>query len=158
LRQEYKLYHRVHFQGARPPFQWLLARPITALDSPRLNVHFSFSMSQVPADVDGELHTLGLLEQLREECKHLWGNSSTLYFRIDELLRELANPNLHDIPTRLPFRVEMWDRTDQHVRWLIAATSSVSVGHAALDAAIANYPGERFTLRKGILVIREHCS
>jgi hypothetical protein len=61
----------------------------------------------------------------------------------------LANPNLHDIPTRLPFRVEMWDQSDQHVRWVIAASASVAVGHAALDAAIANYPGQRFTLRTG---------
>ena len=58
-------------------------------------------MSQ--AAEDGQLHTLSLLEQLREECKSLWGTSSEFYFRIDELLRELADPNLHDIPTRLPF-------------------------------------------------------
>lgn len=73
-----------------------------------------------------------------------------------------ANPetcesfNLHDIPTSLPFRVELWDRNDQHVRWVIAAASSVAVGHAALDAAIANFPGQRFTLRNGMLIIREH--
>jgi hypothetical protein len=113
-------------------------------------------MSQEIPERDGQLCTLGLLEQLREECKHLWGTSSNLYFRIDELLRELANPNLHDIPMRLPFRVEMWDRSDQHVRWVIAATSSVAVGHAALDAAIADLPREHFTLRNGALVIREH--
>ena len=105
---------------------------------------------------NGQLYTLGLLEQLRAECKDLWGASSNAYFRVDELLRELANPNLHDIPTRLPFRVEMWDRAEHHVRWVIAASSSVAVGHAALDAAIANFPGQRFTLRNGILVIREH--
>jgi hypothetical protein len=81
---------------------------------------------------------------------------SEFYFRIDGLLRELANPNLHDIPTRLPFRVEMWTDSDQHVRWVIAASASVAVGHAALDAAIANYPGQRFTLRNGALVIRKH--
>jgi hypothetical protein len=39
---------------------------------------------------------------------------------------------------------------------MIAATSSVTIGHAALDAAIANYADQRFTLRNGILVIREH--
>jgi hypothetical protein len=111
-------------------------------------------MNQAPED--GQLHTLGLLEELREECKSLWGTSSEFYFRIDALLRELANPNLHDIPMRLPFRVELWDRHDQHIRWVIAAASSVAVGHAALDAAIANYPDQRFTLRNGILVIREH--
>ena len=93
---------------------------------------------------------------LRAECAGLWGSSSNFYHRVDELLRELANPNLHDIPTRLPFRVELWDRSDQHVRWVIAASSSVAAGHAALDAAIDNYPGERFTLRNGILVIRDN--
>ena len=56
------------------------------------------------------------------------------------LLRQLANPNLHDIPCNLPFRVEMWDRSDQHVRWMMAASASVAIGHAAMDAAIANYP------------------
>jgi hypothetical protein len=97
-----------------------------------------------------------VLEQLREASKGLWGASSEAYFRVDELLRQLANPNLHDIPRNLPFRVEMWDGSDQHVRWVIAASASVAVGHAAMDAAIANYPDQRFTLRNGILVIRQH--
>jgi len=110
-------------------------------------------MSQ-PLEND-QLGTLGLLEQLRAECKQLWGASSKFYFRIDALLGELANPNLRDIPTGLPFRVELWDGDDRHVRWLIAAASSVAVGHAALDAAIASYPNQRFTLRNGIQVIRE---
>lgn len=126
------------------------------IDSLRTSVHFSFAMSQGPSDAEGQLSTLRLLEQLRAETKSLWGTSSKLYFRVDELLRELANPNLHDIPMQLPFRIELWDRSDQHIRWVIAASSSVAVGHAALDAAIANYPGQRFTLRNGILVIREH--
>ena len=105
---------------------------------------------------DGQLHTLTVLEQLREASKGLWGAGSEAYFRVDELLRQLANPNLHDIPRNLPFRVEMWDQSDQHIRWVIAASASVAVGHAALDAAIANYPDQRFTLRNGILVIRHH--
>ena len=32
---------------------------------------------------------------------------------------------------------------------MISASTSVAVGHAALDVAIANDPGQRFTLRKG---------
>lgn len=107
-------------------------------------------------DEESQLHTLGLLEQLRQECKGLWGASSEAYFRVDAMLRQLANPNLHDILRNLPFRVEMWDRSEQHIRWVIAASASVAVGHAALDAAIANYPGQSFTLRNGILVIRQH--
>jgi hypothetical protein len=55
---------------------------------------------------DGQLHTLTVLEQLREASKSLWGASSEAYFRVDELLRQLANPNLHDIPRNLPFRTK----------------------------------------------------
>jgi hypothetical protein len=112
-------------------------------------------MSQVPSDGDGQLHTLGVLEQLRAECEALWGTSSTLYFRIDELLRELANPNLHDI-ANMSFKVELWDRYANHVRWVVAAAGTVTIGHAAFDAAVANWPDERFTLRQGIMLIREH--
>jgi hypothetical protein len=117
---------------------------------------FRSTMAQYPPEEAGQLYTLGLLEELRSECKTLWGASSEAYFRVDELLRKLANPNLHDIPGNLPFRVELWDRHDQHIRWVIAASSSVAIGHAALDTAIANYPDQRFTLRNGIQVIRQY--
>ena len=40
---------------------------------------------------DGQLHTLSVLEQLREASKGLWGASSEAYFRVDELLRELIS-------------------------------------------------------------------
>ena len=70
------------------------------------NVHVLFHAMPSP-QADGQLHTLGLLQELREACKTLWGTSSKAYFRVDELLRELANPNLHDIPRNLPFRVEV---------------------------------------------------
>jgi len=121
------------------------------LDLPQLRSHYVLM-----DEGDGQLHTLTVLEQLREASKSLWGASSEAYFRVEELLRQLANPNLHDIPRNLPFRVEMWDQTDPHIRWVIAASASVAVGHAALDAAIANYPDQRFTLRNGIQVIRQH--
>jgi hypothetical protein len=102
-----------------------------------------------------EADTLGLLEQQRAESSELWGTSSTIYHRVDALLRELANPNLHDI-ANMSFRVELWDRHAQHIRWVIAAAGTVTIAQAAFDAAIANWPGERFTLRQGIMLIREH--
>ena len=110
---------------------------------PRLDFDWSRSHYVLMDEADGQLHTLSVLEQLREASKGLWGASSEAYFRVDELLRQLANPNLHDIPRNLPFRVEMWDQSDQHIRWVIAASASVAVGHAAMDAAIANYPDQR---------------
>jgi hypothetical protein len=104
----------------------------------------------------GQLHTLGLLEQLRDQCKSLWGTSSELYFRVDKLLQQLANPNLHDIPSNLQIRVELWDRYDKHIRSVIAATSSIVIGNAAFDVAVSVHPQERVLLRQGIRVIREH--
>ena len=59
-------------------------------------------MTRDPTDGEGQLHTLGLLEQLRCECKGLWGSSSDAYFRVDRLLRQLADPSLHDIPSTYP--------------------------------------------------------
>ena len=88
----------------------------------------SCSLYVLMGENEGQLHTLTVLEQLREASKTLWGASSAAYFRVDELLQQLANPNLHDIPRNLPFRVEMWDQSDQHVRWVIAASTSVAVG------------------------------
>jgi hypothetical protein len=113
-------------------------------------------MSQEPTDSDGQLHTLGLLERLRKECGQHWDTSSTLYHRIDGLLRELANPNLHDLSSHMPYRVELWDRHAKHIRWVVAATGTVTIGHAALDAAIASFPDQHFTLRQGIRVLRDH--
>jgi hypothetical protein len=38
-----------------------------------------------PNDTDGQVLALGLLEQLRDALKNLWGASSEAYFRADEL-------------------------------------------------------------------------
>jgi hypothetical protein len=112
-------------------------------------------MSQDPDDEGGQLHTLGLLERLRAESGAQQGAYSKLHSHVDKLLRELANPNLHDI-ANMSFHVELWDRHANHIRWLVAATGTVSIGHAAFEAAVANWPNERFTLRQGILLIRDH--
>jgi hypothetical protein len=78
-----------------------------------------------------------------------------LYQRVDKLLRELANPNLHDI-ANMSFRVELWDRHALHIRWVVAAAGSVSIARVAFDEATKNWPDEHFTLRQGRMVIRAH--
>jgi len=107
------------------------------------------------AEEEGQLHTLALLEHLRAQSGQLWGRSSELYSRVDELLRQLANPNLHDI-ANMSYRVELWDRHADHIRWTVAASGSIVLAHAAFDAAVAEWPHERFTLRQGIMLMREH--
>jgi hypothetical protein len=95
------------------------------------------------------------LERLRAETNLVRGTYSGLYERVDKLLRELENPNLHDI-ANMTFRIELWDRNDLHIRWVVAAAGTVSVAHAAFEEAIKNWPDQRFTLRQGIMLIREH--
>ena len=113
-----------------------------------------FFMTDEP-EADGQLHTLGLLERLCAESGYLDRAASDFYFCLDALLRELSNPNLHDI-ANMSFRVELWDRHALHVRWVVAAAGTVTVAHAAFEQAIKNWPDQRFTLRQGIMLIREH--
>lgn len=42
------------------------------------------------------------------------------------------------------------------IRWVVSASSSVMMAHAAFDVAVANYPDQRFMLRNRALVIRKH--
>ena len=108
-------------------------------------------------DEDAQLHTLGLVERLREDLRAFGAVRNDLYFRIDDALRELANPNLHDVNLVTAFRVELWDRYGRDdLRMVIAATSSIAIAHAAFDAAVTQYAGEHLTLRKGAMVLREH--
>ena len=106
---------------------------------------------------DGQLYALGLIEELRDDLRAFDGAKDALYSRIERALRELANPNLHDVNLVSAFKIELWDRYGRdHLRLVIAATSSIVVAHAAFDAAVAQYSGERLTLRKGAMVLREH--
>jgi hypothetical protein len=107
------------------------------------------------ADDDGQLHTLGLLERLRSETNLVQGAYGGLYERVDKQLREIENPNLHDI-RNMNFRIELWDRHALHIRWVIAASGSVFLAHAAFDEAVRQYPDQHLTLRNGIMLMREH--
>jgi hypothetical protein len=106
---------------------------------------------------DGQLYALGVIEKLRDDLHAFHGAKDQLYHHIDRALRELANPNLHDVNLVTAFKIELWDRYGRdHLRMVIAATSSVAIAHAAFDAAVVQYSGERLTLRKGATVLREH--
>lgn len=70
-------------------------------------------------------------------------------------MRELSNPNLHDI-ANMSYRVELWERHADHIRWTIAASGSIGLAHAAFDAAVKELPNERFTLRQEIMTMREY--
>src|ERR1700733_15892936 len=112
-------------------------------------------MSQEPSDQDGQLHTLGILERLRQKTSVIQDTYSDLYRVVDGLLWELANPNLHDI-ANMSFRVELWDQYALHIRWVIAAAGSVFLARAAFDEAVKQWPDQKLTLRQGMWLIWEH--
>jgi hypothetical protein len=94
---------------------------------------------------------------LRDDLRAFDGAKDEVYYRIERALRELANPNLHDVNLVTAFKIELWDRHERdHLRMVVAATSSIAIAHAAFDAAVAQCSGERLTLRKGAMVLREH--
>jgi hypothetical protein len=107
-------------------------------------------------DESAETYTLSLLEQLRAQCARLQAELAQSYARMDGLIRQINNPNLHDLPMQMPFRVEMWTGDGQHIRWVTACAGTISIAHGAYDAAVKNFPNERWTLRNGILVVREY--
>ena len=107
------------------------------------------------SEQDGQLHTLGLLERLRADANLVRGAYGGLYERVDKLLRELENPNLHDI-RNMSFRVELWDQHALHIRWVIAAAGSVFLARAAFEEAVKQWPDQKLTLRNGMLLINEH--
>ena len=112
-------------------------------------------MSQDTPDEDGQLHTLGVLERLREKTSVIQNSYSDLYREVDKLLREIGHPNLHDI-ANLSYRVELWDQYARHIRWTVAAVGHIYLAQATFDEAVRCFPNERITLRHGIRVIQEH--
>jgi hypothetical protein len=76
---------------------------------------------------------------------------------VGKLLRELENPNLHDIAT-MNFRVELWDRHALHIRWVVAASGFVFLARAAFEQAVKQWPDQKLTHRNGIMLMREHPS
>ena len=118
------------------------------------NVLILFFMSQ--DDGMGEIVTLDALDALREECVKLGNAIHASSDRIFRIQQELSNPNVFSLPTRLPFQIEHWDDHGNDLRWVISASSNVTIARAAFDAAIKYYPNYRWTLSQGMMRLGEH--
>lgn len=106
---------------------------------------------------EGQIYTLNVLERIQEGLRNFDYTKDDLFWRIDALLRALRNPNLHEVELTTAFRIELWDRCGKsRLRMVLATTSSIMIVHAAFDAAVKQYAGERLTLRKGAMVLRVH--
>jgi hypothetical protein len=83
-----------------------------------------------------------------QEARLVRGAYDGLYERVDKVLRELANPNLHDI-ANMSFHVELWDRHANHLRWVVTAAGNLSLAQAAFDAASREWPDHVKPRREG---------
>lgn len=108
----------------------------------------------VSGEDSGEAVTLDLLDETRREVDALREIMSRASHRLDDLHRQLRNPNLIGVNLDLPFRVEHWE--SQAVRWTVSASASISIAHGAFEAAVKNFPNQRLYLRHGMLVIAKH--
>jgi hypothetical protein len=95
-----------------------------------------------------EADTIGLVAELRELCAHLARHWAVSEAQLHRLIRAIAQPVLCGPERSYQFKVEQWDKTEDHVNFLVA--------RAAYDAAVNYNPRERWLLRDGIRVVERY--
>ena len=103
-----------------------------------------------------EADTLALVAELRELCASLARQWALSEIELHRLLRNFAQPELSAPARTYQFKVEQWDKTEDHVLWLIAVSNNFLVARAAYEAAVKYNPRERWLLRDGIRVVERH--
>jgi hypothetical protein len=78
-----------------------------------------------------EADTIGLLAELREFCARLARQWSLSEAQLHRLIRDFAHPELSAPERSFQFKVEQWDKTEDHIIWLIAVSNNflVAGGH-----------------------------
>jgi hypothetical protein len=110
-------------------------------------------MSERPLN---EADTIGLVAELRELCANLARHWAVSEAQLHRLIRDIARPELCSPERSYQFKVEQWDKTEDHVIWLIAISNNFLVARAAYDAAVKYNPRERWLLRDGIRVVERY--
>jgi hypothetical protein len=103
-----------------------------------------------------EADTLALVAELREICARLARQWALSEGELHRLLRSFAQPELSAPARTYQFKVEQWDKTEDHVIWLIAVSNNFMVARAAYEAAVRYNPRERWLLRDGIRVVERY--
>lgn len=61
-----------------------------------------------------------------------------------------------DMVHEFPFRIDVWDDTDNTIDEVFACTAHLAVARATYDAVLAVRPGKIITLRQGTFVVQKH--
>jgi|SoiMethySBSTD1v2_1073268.scaffolds.fasta_scaffold1080200_2 hypothetical protein len=103
-----------------------------------------------------EPDAIALIRELRAFCAKLaqqWGASD---IELRALLRQLADPHLPVPRGDYSFRVEQWDKSGEHLQWLVAVSDNLLVARAAFEEAARRHPREHWLLRDGIRVVERY--
>jgi len=97
---------------------------------------------------EGDGYTLALLIELRKLCTKIAEENHVYTNEVHRLLQQLVNPNLHGLDRDLSFRVIQQSAEGYYGEKLrtVSANANMSLGHAALQAAIKQDPKSRWML------------
>jgi hypothetical protein len=110
----------------------------------------------MPGRTLNEADTLALIAELREFCARLSRQWAVSEVELHRVLRNFAQPELCAPARTYQFKVEQWDKTEDHIVWLIAVSNNFLVARAAYEAAVKYNPRERWLLRDGIRVVERY--
>ncbi len=111
-------------------------------------------MSDEPAD-DG--YALGLLVDLRDLCRKIGDTNYRMAAELHDLLRKVANPNVHDLDKELSFRVQQTTLGDQgETLRTISLNGNAEIARAAFQAAVRCYPRQRWLLLWGSYIVEKY--
>lgn len=108
---------------------------------------------------EGDAHTLDLLTDLRNLCDEINAAHGSFTARLNDLMRQVANPNVHGLDRELTYRVMQLEVTDEQypeTRRAISLNGSGPVARAAFHAAVKAYPTRRWVLRWGMMVMERY--
>ena len=105
-------------------------------------------------ETQGDGYTLGLLVDLRDVCRKIGDNHYRMAAELHDLLRKVANPEVHGPDKELTFRVQQTAHgEDGETLRTISLNGNADVARAAFDAAVRCYPKEKWLLLWGSYIV-----
>lgn len=100
------------------------------------------------AENEGDDHTHGLLIDVRNLCLRIAEHHEKYAADLHRLLQQVHNPNLHDLDRDLSFRVVgLGPGYYGETLRTVSANASLSLGRAALEAAVKQNPSQTWLLK-----------
>ena len=105
----------------------------------------------------GDGYTLGLLVDLRDLCRKIGDNHYRMAAELHDLLRKVANPNVHGLDKELSFPVQQTAHGEYgETLRIISLNGNAEVARAAFQAAVRCYPRERWLLLWGAYIVEKY--